>query len=145
MFTYLARKIASLMLMISLMAPSLSPLFASGTVDFNVKISAAGDETYDTSASNISHFNTDLTFQFVDVSGGGAEEYSLNLPAGFTYQSNDTIGTTCAGFSILNASDGNYHFSFNGAPGCIAKTTFIYRVTATTTAGAQDIFLLSRN
>lgn len=110
-----------------------------------MKIASAGDESYDTSVSNVSYFNTDLTFRFVEVSSGGPAEYSLNLPNGFVYQSHNTTGNTCANFVIQNASNGNYYFSFNGAAGCLAKTEFTYRVTSASTPGNQGVFLLLKN
>lgn len=61
-------------------------LSALGVVDFNLKIAISGDETYTTALSNVSTFNTDITFQFVEISDGGPKEYSLNLPTGFLYQ-----------------------------------------------------------
>lgn len=130
MFT---RKILSSILVFSVIASLTPTASAINPVDFNVKITAAGDETYTTNLGNVSYFNTDITFQFAEISGGGATEYSLNLPAGFAYRSHNTTGNTCANFSILNASDGNYRFSFNGASGCLAKTEFTYRVTSAAT------------
>lgn len=129
MFT---RKILSSILVFSVIASLTPTASALNPVDFNVKITAGGDETYTTNLGNVSYFNTDVTFQFTEVSGGGATEYSLNLPSGFVYRSYNTIGNTCANFSLLNASDGNYHFSFNGTAGCLAKTEFTYRVTSAT-------------
>ena len=73
------------------------------------------------------------------------EEYSINLPTGFLYRSTDTTGNTCANFSLMNASSGNYHFSFNGIAGCLAKTEFTYRVTPSSTLGNQNIFLLGKS
>jgi uncharacterized protein YegP (UPF0339 family) len=83
--------------------------------------------------------------QFIEISSGGMEEFSLNLPTGFVYQSHNTTGSTCSNFSILNASNGNYHFSFNGSNGCIAKTEFTYRITTQSAKGTSNIFLLTRN
>lgn len=129
----LIRKIFPSILIFSVIA-SLAPIAsATNPVDFNAKIAAAGDETYVTNLGNVSYFNTDITFQFAEISGGGATEYSISLPAGFVYRSYNTAGNTCANFSILNASDGNYHFSFDGSAGCFAKTEFTYRVTPATT------------
>lgn len=117
---------------VSLSIVSLVPVSsAANPVDFNAKIATAGNETYTTDLKNVSYFNNDVTFQFVEISGGGTEEYSLSLPTGFTYQSYNTAGNTCANFSLLNASNGNYRFSLNGSAGCLAKTEFTYRVTPT--------------
>lgn len=102
-------------------------------MDFNVKIASVGDETYASTLSNVSRNNTSVTFQFVEASSGGYEEYSVNLPTGFSYVSSSTAGNACANFSLLNASNGNYHFSFNGAANCLAKTEFTYRVTPSAT------------
>ncbi|HBB27595.1 TPA: hypothetical protein DCZ36_03830, partial [Candidatus Gracilibacteria bacterium] len=140
-----AKKILCFFLISSIIASLLPTAFAVSTVDFNVKIATAGDETYATSLNNVSYFNTDITFQFVEVSGGGATEYSLSMPAGFTYQSSNTIGTTCAGFSILNNSNGNFRFSFNGVAGCLAKTEFTYRVISSAPVGNSHISLLLKN
>lgn len=123
----------------------MNPVFsASLERDLNVKFSSAGDDTYTTNLLNVSRNNTDITFQFVEVSGGGAEEYSINLPTGFTYQSANIIGNTCANFTTINAVNTNYHFSFNGAPNCIAKTEFTYRVTTATTLGSTPLYLLEK-
>lgn len=73
------------------------------------------------------------------------EEYSVSLPAGFSYVSSNTSGNSCANFSLLNASDGNYHFSFNGAASCLAKTEFTYRVTPSAVPGNAGIFVLGKN
>lgn len=140
------RKIFASILISSLIFGTMSPVFsASIERDLNVKFTAAGDDTYTTNLINISRNNTDLTFQFVEVSSGGAEEYSLNLPAGFTYQSANTTGNTCANFTTINAGNTNFHFSFNGAPNCIAKTEFTYRVTNTTPLGSNPLYLLEKS
>ncbi|MDP2103966.1 MAG: hypothetical protein Q8K26_03530, partial [Candidatus Gracilibacteria bacterium] len=140
------RKFFSPILISVLVFGTISPVFsASLERDLNVKFTSAGDDTYTTNLTNISRNNTDLTFQFVEISGGGVEEYSINLPTGFTYQSANTTGTDCAGFTVINSSNNNYHFSFNGAPNCIAKTEFTYRVTNTTTPGSNPLYLLEKS
>lgn len=140
-----AKKILSAFLISSLIVSFIPNTFAVNPVDFNVKMTTAGDDTYTNTLSNVSRNNTDVTFQFVEVSPGWWEEYSLNLPAGFTYQSSNTNGTTCAGFSVLSNTNGNFHFSFNGAPNCLAKTEFTYRITLSTVATNQTISLLQKN
>lgn len=144
---YIPRWLSGLSCTLALLfiASSLPSVSAVGPIDFNVKMSTAGDETYTNTISNVSYFNTDLTFQFVEISDGGGEEYSMNLPAGFVYQSGNTTGNTCANFSTLNASNGNYHFSFNGTAGCVAKTEITYRVTSASTLGNAGIFLLAKS
>lgn len=140
------RKIFASILASVLIFGTIHPVFsASLERDLNVKFSSAGDDTYTTALMNVSRNNTDLKFQFVEVSGGGPEEYSINLPTGFTYQSANTIGNTCAAFTTINAGNTNYHFSFNGAPNCIAKTEFTYRVTATTPLGNTPLYLLEKS
>lgn len=108
--------VTSTLVILSILMPSSSGIFASGSVDFNVKMATAGDETYATSLSNLSNRNSDITFQFVEVSNSGVGTYSINLPTGFVYRSHNTTDTNCANFSVLNASNGNYNFSFNGIP-----------------------------
>lgn len=139
------RKIVSLAVVASIVAPSVLPAFALSTVDFNAKLAAAGDETYATALGNVSFHNTDITFQFVEASAGGASEYSISFPTGFVRQNSNTTGNACANFSVLNASDSNYRFSFDGASGCLAKTEFTYRVTSAATPGNANITLLAKN
>lgn len=141
----LAKKTISSFLVCSLIAGFVPFVSALNPVDFNVKITSSGDETYANSLANVSRNDTSVTFQFVEVSSGGYEEYSVNLPAGFSYISSNATGNTCANFSSLNASNGNYHFSFNGSANCLAKTEFTYRVTPSATPGNASIFLLGRN
>ncbi len=140
-----AKKILCSFLISSIIASFIPTAFAINPVDFNAKIATAGDDTYATTLTNVSRNNTDITFQFVEVSGGGAEEYSLNLPAGFVYQSYNTTLNACANFSLLNASNSNYHFSFNGSAGCLAKTEFTYRIISSAVAANQTISLLQKN
>lgn len=126
--------ILSSLVIFSLIVAYSSTLFASGSVDFNVKITTAGDDTFTNNLTNISNLNTDVTFQFVEASVGGPAEYSINLPLGFVYQSHNTTDNLCASFSVLDANNGNYHFSFSGSAGCLAKTEFTYRVTSSSIA-----------
>lgn len=125
-----AKKSFRLFVLLSLLAGFLPSISMASTTDFSVKISSAGDESYTTALANVSHFNSDLTFQFLEISDGGPTEYSISLPVGFIYQSSHTTGNACANFSILTAQDSNYRFSFNGSAGCLAKTEFTYRVTS---------------
>lgn len=141
------KKYVSILLSLCLII-ELMPIASATSIqtDMSVKLSTAGDETYTTNLSNISHQNTDLTFQFAELSSGGYEEYSLSFPTGFDYLSGNTLGTSCAGFSTINASDGNYHFSFSGTTNpCLAKTEFSYRITPSASAGAKTISLLRKN
>gem|GEM_PF-4411100 len=65
------RKILASILISVLVFGTISPVFsASIERDLNVKFSSAGDDTYTTNLTNISRNNTDLTFQFVEVSSG---------------------------------------------------------------------------
>ena len=108
------RKILTLSLVFCLLGQLISVTHAvSLQTDLNVKLANADDATYTTNLADVSLYNTDVTFQFAELSSGGYEEYSLNLPAGFSYRSSNIAGTTCAGFSVLNSSDNNYHFSFS--------------------------------
>jgi hypothetical protein len=136
----------SFSLALILIIPLYSLFSASLGTDFNVKFSTAGDATYTTDLADVSRNNTDVTFQFVESSNGGYEEYSINLPTGFTFTgTTNTGGTTCAGFTVINASNNNYHFSFNGTGNCIAKTEFSYRITGSASTGTQSISLLQKN
>ena len=139
------RKSIVLATLISIIAPFFPLVSASGVVDFAVKISTAWNESYANTLQNVSYYNNDVTFRFTEVSTTGAWEYSLNLPAGFIHQSHNTTDNTCANFSVQNASNGNYHFSFNGTPGCLAQTEFTYRITSTTATGNIWIYLLEKN
>ncbi len=81
-------------------------------IDFNVKNSQADDSTYATEMIDISNANIDLTFRFIGVSDGQNEAYSISFPTGFVYQSYNNNGSTCGNFAVLNATNGNFHFSF---------------------------------
>lgn len=65
------RKIFASILISSLIIGAINPVFsASLQRDLNVKFSSAGDDTYTTNLINVSRNDTDITFQFVEVSGG---------------------------------------------------------------------------
>jgi hypothetical protein len=141
-----AKKIISASSILALFI-SLIPAASATSIstDFNVKMSSMGDQSYTTHLTNVSYYNTDITFQFVEVSAGGYEEYSTSLPAGFVYQSSNTVGTTCTNFSLINATDSNFHFSFSGTTHpCITKATFTYRITSSAPIGTQAIDILSK-
>ena len=124
----------------------ISTTFATSiSSDFNVKMSSMGDQSYTTHLTNVSYYNTDITFQFTEVSAGSYEEYSTSLPAGFVFRSSDVTGTTCANLSLLNTSNNNFHFSFSGTTNpCIVKTAFTYRITTSAPVGQQTIDILSK-
>lgn len=65
------RKIFASILISGLLVGTIHPVFsASLERDLNVKFSSAGDDTYTTNLINVSRNNTDVTFQFVEISSG---------------------------------------------------------------------------
>ncbi len=66
------RKSIVLATLLAIIAPFFPLVSASGIVDFAVKISTAGDESYANTLQNISYYNNDVTFRFTEVSTTGA-------------------------------------------------------------------------
>lgn len=140
------RKIQAATLAFVLAASNIASVFATPTQgpDFNVKFTSAGDATYNNSLTNVNKANTDVTFQLVEESDGGAEQYAFNLPSGFTYQSSNTTSSTCA-INLISTTNGRFEFSSSSAGTCLIILTAVYRITASASNGNTNISLLSKN
>ncbi|MDD5213776.1 MAG: S-layer homology domain-containing protein [Candidatus Gracilibacteria bacterium] len=142
------KKISSLLALISILFSITRIDLISASIiagpDFNVKISANNDSTYTTSLTNVG-VGTALSFKNVailDNSGTTNGTYSVNFPAGFTYNSYDASQNTC-GFSLISSTNSSFKYSYSNS-GAICNSVIIlnYTVNSSATSGLNNINLL---